>query len=164
MLVKRYLIPSEFMREESWRLLEWCKQRGADEFTIDRQLKDAVIGPRNWTDFEIIAEPFSRGVKKRECMTGRTADELVRDTEVWELNQVTAGALTMALPGGLLDYEPREGGWFEDPILYRAGGLMLGVLSREAFAVLRVSGSEVNELAEAGFSSHESLPRISDTL
>jgi hypothetical protein len=162
--VKRYLIPSEIPQEDTWRLLHWCIEHGADEFTIDRQLKDAVIGPRNWTDFEITAGPFSRGVKKRECMSGRTADDLVRDTEVWALNQATASALMLALPGGLLDYEPREGGWFEDPILYRRGELMLGVLSREAFGVLRLSDVEVNELGGAGFPSHESLPRISDTL
>jgi len=45
-------------------------------------------------------------------------------------------------------------------VLYRDGDLMLGVLSHEAFAVLRVSDLEAAELASAGFISHDSLPRI----
>lgn len=94
-------------------------------------------------------------------MSGPTADDLTRSTELWELNETTIGALKLALPDGLLQYEPREGGWFEDPVLYREGHLMLGVLSHEAFAVLRISDHESAQLAAAGFYSHDSLPRIS---
>jgi len=68
--------------------------------------------------------------------------------------------LTKALPGGLLQYEPAEGGWFEDPVLYRDGRLMLGTLSHEAFAVLCISEPEFAQLEAAGFPSHDSLPRI----
>jgi hypothetical protein len=38
---------------------------------------------------------------------------------------------------------------------------MLGVLSHEAFAVLRVSERESAQLAAADFPSHDSLPRFS---
>jgi hypothetical protein len=94
-------------------------------------------------------------------MSGTTIDDLRRTTVSWELNPFTVGALRDALPGGLFQYDPWEPAWFEDPILYRAGEMMLGVLSHEAFAVLRLSESEAEKLAEAGFSSHESLPRAS---
>lgn len=59
-----------------------------------------------------------------------------------------------------MQYEPQDDAWFENPVLYRAGDLMLGVLSHEAFAVLRLSDLEAGELASAGFISHDSLPRI----
>jgi hypothetical protein len=93
-------------------------------------------------------------------MSGKTADDLHRETELWKLNQSTIDVLKHALPAGIFQYDPRDGGWFEDPILYRNGELMLGVLSHEAFAVLRVSDRESAQLAAAGFPSHDSLPRI----
>jgi hypothetical protein len=93
-------------------------------------------------------------------MGGRTADDLVRTTERWTLNEISIGALQDALPQGVLEYDPRPDGWFEDPILYRDGELLLGVLSHEAFAVLRLTTSEAADLDAAGFRSHDSLPRI----
>jgi len=93
-------------------------------------------------------------------MSGPTADDLTRSTRLWELNPVTFGALQEALPNGLLSYDPEGRGWFEDPILYREGNLLLGVLSHEAFAVLRLSVLEALRLSEAGFPSHDSLPRL----
>jgi hypothetical protein len=68
--------------------------------------------------------------------------------------------LREALPNGLLSYDPEGSGWFEDPILYREGNLLLGVLSHEAFAVLRLSVVEAMRLNAAGFPSHDSLPRV----
>lgn len=160
-LVKRYLAPSDFSAEETWRLVEWCRKLGADEFTIDCLGSDAGRVPPVRHAFQTIVQPFDRGKGIREHMSGPTADDLTRSTELWELNESTIGALRLALPDGLLQYEPREGGWFEDPVLYREGHLMLGVLSHEAFAVLRVSDRESTQLAAAGFHSHDSLPRIS---
>ncbi len=96
----------------------------------------------------------------RERMSGATADELTRSTRLWEMNPVTVGALQQALPNGLLSYDPEGRGWFEDPILYREGNLLLGVLSHEAFAVLRLSALESVRLSAAGFPSHDSLPRV----
>ena len=93
-------------------------------------------------------------------MSGRTADELTRTSKVWELNATTIEALQLALPGGLLAYDPVEPGWFEDPVFYRNGRLMLGVLSHEAFAIMRISETESAELTAAGFASHDSLPRV----
>ena len=93
-------------------------------------------------------------------MSGRTADELMRNTELWELNDTSIEALKQALPAGLLTYDPSEQWWFEDPILYRGGKLMLGVLSHEAFAVLRLTDLEAVQFSAAGFPNHDTLPRI----
>ncbi len=110
--------------------------------------------------FETVVRPFAGGEEIRERMSGPSADDLTRSTKLWKLNPVTIGALKQALPNGLLAYDPVERGWFEDPIFYRAGDLMLGVLSHEAFGVLRISDGESARLAAAGFPSHESLPRV----
>ena len=100
------------------------------------------------------------GEAKRERMSGRTADDLARPTERWKLNETSISALKEALPEGFFQYDPKQDGWFEDPILYRDGELMLGVLSHEAFAVLRLADAESEALDAAGFPSHDSLPRI----
>ena len=160
MTVKRYLAPSDFTAPETWRLVEWCRNLGADEFTIDSLGTEGAIARRTWQRFRKALSPFSRGEKIRERMSGPTADELTRHTQVWELNHSTIEVLIQALPGGLLQYEPGEGGWFEDPVLYREGRLMLGTLSHEAFAVLCISETECTQLDEAGFPNHDSLPRI----
>jgi hypothetical protein len=159
-LVKRYLAPADFSVEESWRLVEWCRDIGAGEFTVDCVGSDARAEAIVWQPFEKIANSFSRGDETRERMSGTTADDLTRSTRLWELNPVTVGALQQALPNGLLSYDPEGHGWFEDPILYREGELLLGVLSHEAFAVLRISVLESVRLSAAGFPSHDSLPRV----
>ena len=159
-LVKRYLAPADFTAEESWRLVEWCREIGADEFTVDCVGSDARAEATIWQPFEKVANPFSRSEGTRERMSGPTADGLTRSTRLWELNPVTFGALREALPSGLLSYDPEGRGWFEDPILYREGDLLLGVLSHEAFAVLRLSALESVRLSAAGFPSHDSLPRV----
>ena len=159
-LVKRYLAPADFSPAETWRLVEWCRAMGADEFTIDCVGSDPRAEAQVRRPFEEVADPFSRGEHKRERMSGRTADDLTRGTRLWELNTVTIGALNQALPGGLLAYDPVGRGWFEDPILYREGNLFLGVLSHEAFAILRISVLDSVQFAAAGFPSHDSLPRV----
>jgi hypothetical protein len=133
---------------------------GADEFTIDCTGSDARAEATVWQPFEKIVQPFSRGEETRERMSGRTADDLTRSTRLWTLNPVTIGALQQALPGGLLAYDPSGHGWFEDPILYCDGNLLLGVLSHEAFALLRITVLESVRLSAAGFPSHDSLPRV----
>jgi hypothetical protein len=105
-------------------------------------------------------QPFSRAKEMRERMSGRTADDLTRSSSLWELNAATIAALKQALPDGLLTYDPAGSLWFEDPVLYREGRLILGVLSHEAFAVMRLSDLESGQLSAAGFPSHDSLPRL----
>jgi hypothetical protein len=159
-LVKRYLAPADFSAAESWRLVEWCGDLGADEFTVDCVGSDARAQAIAWQPFDKLVKPFSRGEETRERMSGETADDLTRNTQLWELNPPTVEALQQALPNGLLSYDPEGSGWFEDPILYREGDLLLGVLSHEAFAVLRLSVLESVRFSAAGFPSHDSLPRV----
>lgn len=158
--VKRYLAPSDFSAAETWRLLEWCRELGADEFTIDCLETDGLVGDKVWHTFEKLVRQSSRGEATRERMSGRTADDLTRPTALWHVNDATIDALMRAMPDGLFSYAPAERGSFEDPVLYRNGQLLLGVLSHEAFAVLRISEAESAQLSAAGFRSHDSLPRV----
>jgi hypothetical protein len=158
--VQRYLAPSDFSVAETWRLVEWCRRLGADEFTIDCVGTSSLTDEKIRRPFETMVQPFVRPERTRERMSGRTADDLTRSTKLWELNDVTVQALKRALPSGVLAYDPAEQGWFEDPVFYREGNLLLGILSHEAFAVLRLSDVEAEQLSKAKFPSHDSLPRI----
>lgn len=162
-MTKRFLVPSEYSPGDTWRLLDWCRELGADEFTIDYHSVDAVGVGKVWADFDARVRRFGRGKKNRERMSGKTVDDLLRYTDLWQLTDETVRALQAALPSGLLQYDPQEDAWFEDPVFYRDGELMLGVLSHEAFGVLRLGDAEVSLLSAAGFPTHESVPRISDT-
>lgn len=157
--VQRFLAPSDFTAAESWRLLAWSRSIGADEFTIDCVVDNAILWPKRWESFEKLIQRFFRGEQRRERMSGRTADDLTRATKIWELNDATVAALTRALPGGLLAYDPSDESSFENPVIYRDGQLLLGVLSHEAFGMFRLSDDEARELHQAGFRSHDSLPR-----
>jgi hypothetical protein len=160
LLAKRYLIPSDYPAAESWRLVEWCMNLGADELTVDCIFTDTRARDVLWAEFESIVKPLSRPADRRERMSGRTADDLVRETDLWKLNEASIAALRDVMPGGLFQYDPLHDAWFEDPVIYRDGELMLGVLSHEAFAVLRLSDVESARLTAAGFPSYETLPRI----
>ena len=133
---------------------------GASEFTIDFLSSNPSRAADRWEQFDEVTRPLALGKAKRERMSGRTADDLSRPTERWTLNETSISALKEALAEGFFQYDPLQDGWFEDPILYRDGELMLGVLSHEAFAVLRLTDSETQKLDAAGFPSHDSLPRI----
>lgn len=133
---------------------------GANEFTIDFLSSNPSRAADRWEQFEEVVRPLALGQSKRERMSGRTADDLSRATERWTLNETSISALRDALAEGFFQYDPWQDGWFENPILYRDGELMLGVLSHEAFAVLRLTESESQELEAARFPSHDSLPRI----
>jgi hypothetical protein len=157
--IQRFLAPSDFSAAETWRLVQLCQSLGAEEFTVDCLAPDAIAVPEVWRAFDEVVQPFSRGEGVRERMSGATADDLTRRTRLWDLRAETIEALRRVLPDGLFGYAPAERGWFEDPVFYRDGRLMLGVLSHEAFAVLRISEAESAQLSAAGFASHESLPR-----
>ena len=159
MTLQRFLTPIDFSADETWRLVQWCQSLGADEFTVDCLAPDAIAVPEVWRAFDEMVQPFARGEGVRERMSGATADDLTRRTRLWELNGETIEALRRLFPDGLFGYAPAEPGWFEDPVFYRDGRLMLGILSHEAFAVLRLSEAESEQLSAAGFASHESLPR-----
>ncbi len=159
-MIKRYLIPSDYTAARSWQLVEWCMNLGANEFTIDFLSSNQNRAGDRWEQFDEIARPYALGEAKRERMSGRTADDLSRPTERWALNETSISALKDQLAEGFFQYDPSQDGSFEDPILYRDDELMLGVLSHEAFAVLRLTESEAHDLEAAGFPSHGALPRI----
>ena len=133
-----WLDAADFTPEETWRLLRWCQAQGADEFSVSFYDRDA--GPIN---------AFFHCRAKRESTHGpsRWCD----NTPVFHLNPESIGELQSILPSGLFQFSAGDtSGWAEDPVVYRNGRLMLGIISHEGIAELRISKREEESLASIG--------------
>jgi hypothetical protein len=124
--------------EQSWRLVAWCMANGADEFTIDGITSEGA-SITIFEEFDKVVGAYRRPSALRRHLSAPTADELVRLTELWTLNQTSLAALERALPDGLFTYNFGLESWFEDLVLYRQGELVLGVITHESEGVLRVT-------------------------
>ena len=103
----------DYTAASSWRLLDWCLSRGADEFSL------AFLGPpyvpgTEWAALDVLLAPFRR----RVASAG----------DRWSLTGESAKALVDAFPGGLLGTDAeRDMAAVRDPAFYRGGSLLLSV-------------------------------------
>jgi hypothetical protein len=106
----------DYTAASSWRLLDWCRTRGADEFSL------AFLGPPYlpdtvWAEWDVLLAPFRR----RVASAG----------DRWALTGESAAVLEQLLPGGLLGGGSAEGdpamAAVRDPAVYRGGSLLLSV-------------------------------------
>lgn len=133
-----WLDAADFTPEETWRLLRWCQDQGADEFSVSFYDRDA--GPIN---------AFFRCRAKREIAHGPSG--WCDFTALFHLNRESITALQSILPSGLFQFSCGDRtGWAEDPVVYRNGRLMLGIISHEGIAELRISKREEEALATIG--------------
>jgi hypothetical protein len=156
----RYLAAEDYDAESSARLLAWCHAHGADEFTV------SLIGVTS-PDADILAssfhaafEPYRRASATRRRLSGTSAKDLVRETELWALTDESLSALEELLHDGLFTYDSHLDLWPEDVAVYRVGEFMLGVITHESGGVLRVTFAELKELAESGLPYRESVPWV----
>ena len=133
-----FIRKEDYSAESSWRLLDWCLTRGADEFGL------AVLGPpylseTAWADIDALLAPFRRRVAS------------VGDR--WKLTGESAAALKSVLPHGLFTYEPGEIS-LEDPTVYRGGKALLSIVTHEGEGVLEVRDDDDTSLQRAGLPFH----------
>lgn len=144
----------DYDRITSWQLARWCKKHGANEFTLSAitvEGEDRALFER----FDGLTEPFRLPKEKRRNLTaygsGFGPDAFTRSTELWRLTSASFTVLQEFLPDGLFTYESALGGWFEDPVFYRNGEFMLGVVSHENEGIVRVTEAERQLLIAEGF-------------
>ncbi|HVA58891.1 MAG: hypothetical protein WBQ26_13560 [Gemmatimonadaceae bacterium] len=137
-------MPTYFVREadypgeQSWRLLDWCSRRGADEFSL------AFLGPpyvpsTTWAHVDELLVPFRR----RVASAG----------DRWLLTGETVTVLRDLLPGGLFTYTPAESS-LEDLTVYRNGGTLLRIVTRQGVGILQIRDDEAASLARAKLPIH----------
>jgi hypothetical protein len=123
-------------------LLDWCLSRGADAFTLS--IIETSGGSREFGDaLEARLAPYECSVSEvHRVGEGQPGAYWTRPSRLWRLTAASADILWAALDGSLLSYYPSGDSWCEDPKLYRAGELMLGVISHESEGVLRIRPDE----------------------
>ncbi len=128
----------DYPPDQSWRLLDWCLSRGADEFSL------AFLGPpylpdTRWATVDELLATFRR----RVASAG----------DRWLLTGETAAVLRDVLAGGLFAYTPGESS-LEDLTLYRAGEALLRIVTREGQGILQLRDDEEATLERAQLPYH----------
>ena len=126
--------------EKAWELFAWCLIRGADELTLHAIVMQGG-STKELEAFENLAAADRLADAARPTMNSYTAEK----RPLWRLTPATLGALRLAFPRGPFEYFPSDA-WYEDPILYRDGEIVLGIITHESEGVLIVSAEERDEL------------------
>jgi hypothetical protein len=125
---------ADYPPDLSWRLLDWCRRRGADEFGL------TFLGPPYqesgaWAEVDTLLAPFRR--------TAASAGDR------WALTDETLEILRTLLPDGLFTWRPGELN-VEDPVIYRGGVPLLEVSSREREGLLTLRPDDLTSLQRSG--------------
>ncbi len=148
-----FFTPALLGAAESWRLVHWCIENGADEFSV-RVLCATGEGTR--------ADEFEDAFERRQLASDLRRVPFALDDQpaglvrLWRLDDRAVPLLREFLADGLFTHRVDPRGWLEDPMLFRDNQLVLGVVTHQQEGVLRVTPDELRELERTGFDfSHE---------
>jgi hypothetical protein len=148
--VLRHIFGADVSPGETWRLLEWCQAHAAEEFTLDVMGFQGELSPLS-DAIEAALAPFARARVEREHLTALLGQAISRPTALWTLSEQSIGVLHQAFPDGLFTHPScAPEGWCEDVIVYRAGRLMLGIVSHEQEGLLQLSSVEAAAFDQLG--------------
>lgn len=149
-LIVRHIYAEDYDAETTWRLAAWCQKQGANEWTLNatpvRDDRSGLI-----RHFEEVFAPYQLPTAARRQLTASRARPFVRPTPLWLLQSATRIRLQEFLPNGLFTNSGGKQGNLEDPILYRNGELVLGIVSHEREGILRVTEKDFTQLEAHGF-------------
>ena len=152
-LVALSISAKDYDPDKSRQLMSWCQKHGADEWTITAT--NARGREQDWPEcLNEAIKPFRLpGAKRRSLSAQRpiSHNNFIRPTELCRLNSKSLSVLDELLPDGLFTYKVSGDGGVEDPIFYRRGEFMLGVVSHEHEGIVRVTKAEQRLLEAEGF-------------
>jgi hypothetical protein len=155
-LVTRYVFAADISAADTWVLLDWCLAHGADEFTQTPMKAGDEPAADDQRSIEDLRR-FERAPGSRERVTTPWGEEDVRETVLWTLSPDSVSLLRSFFPDGLFQYhgavvveELPKTDWYEDPVFYRRGVIMLGVISHEGAALLELTAEEHAAVAALG--------------
>ena len=157
-LLTRYFDFSDLRPDQSWSLLNWCRDNGGDEFTL-LGLVCPEETERMKQFFAALQESALPPAPRRQ-LYARQGEEFIREVDLWRLTDSSIRLLQEALPKGFLTREVDLDLWLEDLTVYRSGEFMMGVVTHETGGVLRVSEQELCQLRATGFRDCDEHPWI----
>lgn len=129
----------DYTPESSWRLLDWCTARGADEFGLS--FLGAPYQPEgDWAVLDQLLAPFRR----RIASAG----------DRWRLTGESVAALRSVMPDGLFTATLGTR-TIADPTIYRGGNPLLAIATHDAEGTIDASDEDAASLARAGLPFHE---------
>lgn len=129
----------DYSPDASWRLLDWCATRGADEFGLSF-LGAPYLPEGDWAEVDRLLAPFRR----RIASAG----------DRWRLTGESAAALRSVMPEGLFTGEPHAR-TLGDPTVYRGGTPLLAVHSADGEGTIAATDDDAASLARAGLPFHD---------
>ena len=149
MPVARHISPASVPPDATERLLRWLLAAGADELSVRvRALRDE---PAAFADaFEDAMAPFALPNASRRVLADAAGADAEREVRLWTLSEASVAVLLPFVSRGLFHHDAGPAGWLEDLTVYRAGELVLGVVTHEQEGVLRLTPDEHAEVAAIG--------------
>jgi len=152
MLEVRYVSEHGLCGERGPRLLRYLLAHGADEFSITVMALQDTQAP--FADaFEDELGAYERPVARRRVVTDADGNDFARPVRLWTLNEESLQRVLSFLADGLFNGPAGPDGWLEDLAIYRAGELVLGLVSHENEGVLRLTQQEHADVAALGIRS-----------
>jgi hypothetical protein len=140
-------------------MLRWLVAAGADEFTLD--VMALVDTPAPIADaFEDALAPFALPLARRRTLQNADGPDRGREVRLWRYSAESLAALLPFFSKGLFHYDAGPAGWLEDLAVYRRRELLLGVITHERAAVLRLATEEHAAVAALGVRSESSAEWI----
>lgn len=129
--VVRYFRATDFSPTASWDIVNWCMARGADEFSLRFMGIEGVPDPTVAEAKRVLA-PFQRSDAPRACASVYAHESARTLVPLWRLDPDSLVVLKNLFPDGLFTHPSyAHDGWIEDPVIYRGGALLVGVVSHE---------------------------------
>ena len=153
------LKPPDLSAHSTRLLLQWCLERGSDQFTWGCLGGASGLAPF-CVAVEQALESLALPAAPRPHLTRTQTEPFIRETGLWRFNNESLVILTGFLPDGLFtDRQGNSDGWIEDVTLYRGSELLLGVITHEGEAALRATDAEIRDLRERRLVPRNSVNR-----
>lgn len=133
---------SDYAPDESWRLVDWCVRRGADEVGLSFVGAPYLRGTP-WAEADALLAPFRRRIASRG--------------DRWMLTGESLAVLRELLSDGLFTFDASGPGAL-DPTFFRGAQALLAVASREGWGVLELGAGDAESLRASGLVVREHPP------
>lgn len=162
-MMTRFLAAADYTPEQSWALLEWCRQHGADEFTL-KLLGLQGHGTPYTDQVEADLGAFRLPAAPRRHLNVYEGEDEVRPTHLWAITSDSVQVFRRYFEDGLFTHPVGDWttGCIEDPVVYRHGQILLGIVSHEGEGILYVGEDEARDLQRRALPTRDAPVWIRD--